>query len=90
MPLELDEIVIPEPKNKEIRVKIRSCGICHTDLDIIEGRLQSLLPVIPGHQVIGNVEKLGSGSSKFKTGDRVGIAWIFSACRTSLKGGLRT
>lgn len=80
MPLQSAEIAILEPGRKEIRIKITSCGICHTDIDEIEGRLKSILPVVPGHQVIGKVEKTGPAASRFNIGERVGIAWIYSAC----------
>ena len=79
-PLKLEEFTIPDPGQGEIRVKITTCGLCHTDLDIIEGRLESILPVIPGHQIVGKVDKLGKAAGKFHPGDRVGIAWINSAC----------
>jgi propanol-preferring alcohol dehydrogenase len=80
MPLELVEMPAPEPEAGEIRVKVSACGVCHTELDEIEGRLPPKLPVILGHEIIGRVEKPGAGANKFKTGDRVGIAWIHSAC----------
>jgi propanol-preferring alcohol dehydrogenase len=71
---------IPQPTTKEILVKISACGVCHTELDEIEGRLQAKLPIILGHEIVGKVESLGSGAAKFRVGDRVGIAWIYSAC----------
>jgi propanol-preferring alcohol dehydrogenase len=80
MPLELVEMPAPEPEAGEIRVKVSACGVCHTELDEIEGRLPPKLPIILGHEIIGRVEKPGAGANKFKTGDRVGIAWIHSAC----------
>jgi len=80
-PLLLSEIPIKEPQAGEISIKISCCGVCHTELDEIEGRLIApSYPIIPGHQVIGRVEKSGAGASRFKTGDRVGIAWIGGAC----------
>ena len=79
-PLVLEDIPLPKPGPKQVRVKISACGICHTELDEIEGRLQSRLPIIPGHEVVGKVESLGPEANKYKTGDRVGIAWINSAC----------
>ena len=79
-PLKLEDIPIPKPGPKQIRIKITTCGVCHTDLDEIEGRLKSILPVVPGHQIVGKVENLGTGAGKFQIGDRVGIAWINSAC----------
>jgi len=79
-PLVLENLPIPQPGPKQIRVKILTCGICHTELDEIEGRLQPRLPIILGHEVVGRVESPGSGAAKYKSGDRVGIAWINSAC----------
>jgi alcohol dehydrogenase, propanol-preferring len=79
-PLQLLNVPIPQPKNEEILVKVSVCGICHTELDEIEGRLLTKLPVILGHQIVGRVAGLGTGASRFKIGDRVGIAWINSAC----------
>jgi len=80
-PLELMELPIPVPGEKEILLKVSACGVCHTELDEIEGRtLPRQLPIVPGHQVIGRVEAVGSKVSVMKTGDRVGVAWIFSAC----------
>lgn len=79
-PLRLEDLPDPVPGPEEILVRISACGICHTELDEIEGRLQPMLPVIPGHQVIGRVVASGPGVERFRQGDRVGIAWIYSAC----------
>ncbi len=80
-PLELVNLPDPIPGAKEILVKVSSCGVCHTELDEIEGRTPPPhFPVVLGHQVVGRVEKTGNNASKFKIGDRVGIAWIYSAC----------
>jgi propanol-preferring alcohol dehydrogenase len=80
-PLDLVDVPIPVPKEHEILLKVSVCGVCHTELDEIEGRTPpSLFPIIPGHQVVGRVVKQGLGASRFRTGDRVGIAWIYSAC----------
>ncbi|MEW6456821.1 MAG: zinc-dependent alcohol dehydrogenase family protein [Acidobacteriota bacterium] len=80
-PLEIVEISEPVPENREIRVKISYCGICHTDLHIVKGDLPlKKIPVIPGHQIIGIVDKMGNGVKKFKEGDRVGIPWLNSTC----------
>jgi propanol-preferring alcohol dehydrogenase len=81
-PLELVELPIPQPRATEILVRISACGVCHTELDEIEGRLQPKLPIVLGHEIVGKVESLGSSVTKFKVGDRVGIAWIYSACGT--------
>jgi len=80
-PLELTNLPDPVPGEKEILVKVSACGVCHTELDEIEGRTPPpSFPVVLGHQVVGNVEKTGSKARAFKLGDRVGIAWIYSAC----------
>ena len=80
-PLTLEEIPNPEPKENEILVKVSACGVCHTELDEIEDRTPPpRLPVILGHQVVGIVSARGRGTSLYKIGDRVGIAWIYSAC----------
>lgn len=80
-PLELVDVPVPVPGEDEILVKVSACGVCHTELDEIEGRTPpSKLPVILGHQIIGRVEKIGSKANKFTIGERVGIAWIHSAC----------
>ncbi len=79
-PLQLVDLPAPAPGLKEIVVKVSACGICHTELDEIEGRLAPNLPIILGHEIVGRVEGLGSGAVKFAQRDRVGIAWIHSAC----------
>ncbi len=79
-PLQLVDLPTPTPGPKEILVKVSTCGICHTELDEIEGRLSPILPMILGHEIVGRVEASGSGATKFARGDRVGIAWIHSAC----------
>ena len=80
-PLVLRELPVPVPHENELLLKVSCCGVCHTELDEIEGRTQpARLPVIPGHQVVGRVDAIGSKVSTIKIGDRVGVAWIFSAC----------
>lgn len=80
-PLTLGDLPLPEPKENEIRVKVSVCGVCHTELDEIEGRTPPpRLPIVLGHQIIGRVEKPGPNASRFALGDRVGVAWIHSAC----------
>ncbi|TES93371.1 MAG: alcohol dehydrogenase [Desulfobacteraceae bacterium] len=80
-PLQLMDLPDPVPREKEILVKVSACGVCHTELDEIEGRTPPpQLPVVLGHQVVGTVTETGHRTDKFKTGDRVGIAWIYSAC----------
>jgi propanol-preferring alcohol dehydrogenase len=80
-PLILMDIPDPVPLANEILVKVSTCGVCHTELDEIEGRTPPPeLPIVLGHQAVGRVEAIGNGSGTFKIGDRVGIAWINSAC----------
>ena len=74
------DLPVPVPGPKEILVKVSVCGVCHTELDEIEGRLQPRLPVILGHEIVGRVEGAGPEARTFRQGDRVGIAWINSAC----------
>ncbi len=79
-PLELVDLPVPAPDAKQILLKVLACGVCHTELDQIEGRLPPKLPIIPGHQIIGTVERIGSDVTRFSPGRRVGVAWINSAC----------
>ena len=80
-PLTLQDIPIPKPQKGEVLIKVSACGVCHTELDEIEGRTPpSQFPMVLGHQVVGRVEKTGSRLHKMKTGQRVGVAWIFSSC----------
>lgn len=82
-PLELIDLPTPQPGRNEIRVRVRACGICRTDLHVVEGELPPHRPhIVPGHQVAGEVDALGLGASRFKPGDRVGIAWLRFTCGT--------
>ena len=79
-PLDLVELPVPEPGAGEIRIRVAACGVCHTELDEIEGRTAPpRLPVVPGHEVVGRVDKLGAGAARFRIGDRVGVGWIHSS-----------
>lgn len=76
-PLRLVELPDPEPGDGEIRVRVSVCGICRTDLHVIEGDLPPVkLPIVPGHQVVGVVDQVGRGCRRFAVGARVGIAWL--------------
>jgi len=80
-PLELAEIPAPQPGPEDILIKVKVCGVCHTDLHTVEGELPEVkLPVVPGHQVVGVVENAGQGARRFKKGERVGAAWLHYAC----------
>ena len=82
-PLELVELPDPVPAGEEILVRVLACGVCHTELDEIEGRTPPPhLPVVLGHEVVGRVEATGNRANSFRIGDRVGIGWIYSACGT--------
>ena len=77
-PLEYGEVVTPQPRSGEVLVRVRACGVCRTDLHVIEGELPSRKsPVIPGHQVVGVIEKRGEGAQRFAAGARVGVAWLY-------------
>ena len=81
-PLRLvDNYLDPEPKNKQIRIKMKYCGICRTDIHIAEGDIPlHKKPVILGHEIVGTVDKLGEDSERFKIGDRVGVTWLYKSC----------
>lgn len=82
-PLQLMDLPDPVPTGDEILVQITVCGVCHTELDIIEGRTPPpRLPLILGHQVVGRVRGYGDKATSFKIDDQVGVAWIHSACGT--------
>jgi propanol-preferring alcohol dehydrogenase len=77
-PLQLVEVAKPVAAEDEILIRVAACGVCHTELDEIEGRTPPPeLPVIPGHEVVGYVEEVGRAAGKYKAGDRVGVGWIF-------------
>ncbi len=76
-PLVLSDIPRPQPGPGEILVQVRVCGVCHTDLHVIEGELlDPALPLIPGHQIVGTVSANGEGATRFHPGERVGIPWL--------------
>lgn len=80
-PLELADVNVPEPGEGELLLKVSACGVCRTDLHVVEGELPSRKsPIIPGHQVVGRVAALGAGAEGFKEGDRVGLAWLNETC----------
>jgi alcohol dehydrogenase, propanol-preferring len=80
-PLEATDVPMPTGGRGDLVVRVSVCGVCRTDLDLVEGRLVApRYPVIPGHQVIGRVAQAGADVAELREGDRVGIAWINSAC----------
>ena len=79
-PLEVVDMIRPEPGRGEILIEVAVCGVCHTELDEIEGRTKPpRLPVVPGHEIVGRVAALGVGSKRHEIGDRVGVGWIYSS-----------
>ena len=84
-PLRLEDLDPPAPAAGEILVEVRACAICRTDLHVVEGELPPLRsPVVPGHQVVGRVAARGAGATRFREGDRVGIAWLRHTCGACL------
>jgi propanol-preferring alcohol dehydrogenase len=80
-PLQLVELPDPAPRENEILIRITACGVCHTELDEIEGRLPpAQLPIVLGHQIVGHVVDVGVFVTRFHGGERVGVAWIHAAC----------
>jgi propanol-preferring alcohol dehydrogenase len=80
-PLELADLPLPQPGRGEIRLTVRACGLCHTDLHTVEGDLAlPKLPVVPGHQIVGMVEARGKGANRFAPGQRVGVPWLYRTC----------
>jgi propanol-preferring alcohol dehydrogenase len=80
-PLHLQEREVPKPGPGQVLIKNHVCGICRTDLHVVEGDLDlKTLPIIPGHQVVGEIKACGSGITDFKPGDRVGVAWLQATC----------
>jgi len=80
-PLVLSEIPTPEPQGDQVLVRVHACGVCRTDLHVVEGELPPRKsPVIPGHQVVGTIERMGDRARGFHAGDRVGIPWLHQTC----------
>ena len=80
-PLRFTEVATPKPGPNDVLVRVRACGVCRTDLHVVEGDLpQRLAGVTPGHQVVGEIAELGSAVDEFKVGERVGIAWLRRTC----------
>jgi propanol-preferring alcohol dehydrogenase len=80
-PLRLADIPIPNPNPEQVLLRVRACGVCRTDLHVVDGELtHPKLPLVLGHQIVGIVEKIGAKVTKFKQGDRVGVPWLGSTC----------
>lgn len=79
--LKYTKVEKPHPRQNEILIKVSACGICRTDLHVLDGELHNpKLPLIPGHQIVGTIEKLGSKVTSFKIGQRIGVPWLGSSC----------
>lgn len=80
-PLVAAEIEKPQPGPGQVRLKVLTCGVCHTDLHIVEGDLSlPRLPTVPGHQIVGRVDAIGDGVSQHQAGDRLGVPWLYQTC----------
>ena len=80
-PLVSVDLAAPEPAPGQVRLQVRACGVCHTDLHLVEGEIPTpKLPVVPGHQIVGRVDALGEGVTRFVVGDRAGVPWLYSTC----------
>lgn len=89
-PLRLVEMPVPQPGEGQVLLRVRACGVCHTDLHIVDGELSHpKLPLILGHQIVGEAVKMGEGASRFKLGQRLGVPWLGysdGTCRFCRKG----
>ena len=79
-PLKIKEFELPELKENEVLIKVNACGVCRTDLHVVEGELGEINNIVPGHEVVGTIEKVGKEVNTQKIGNRVGVAWLYSSC----------
>src|SRR5579863_6857382 len=80
-PLKLVERPDPKPADGEVRVRVAACGVCRTDLHVVDGELpKPKLPIVPGHEIVGRVDAVGDGVSGFTLGERVGVPWLGATC----------
>jgi len=79
-PLRMIEREIPHPAAGQLRIAITACGVCRTDLHVADGDIHGMLPVVPGHEIVGRVDALGEGVSGFAPGERVGVPWLGHTC----------
>jgi len=80
-PLRRHDVPTPEPGPGQVRLRVRACGVCRTDLHIVDGELTApKLPLIPGHEIVGVVEQAGAGAARFRAGERVGVPWLGWTC----------
>ena len=80
-PLRYREIPVPQPAQEQVLLRVHACGVCHTDLHIVDQELPDpKLPLIMGHEIVGTVVRTGQSVDKFKVGDRVGVPWLGHTC----------
>ena len=80
-PLHIADVLVPEPEAEQILIRVRACGVCRTDLHVVDGELRDpKLPLIPGHQIVGEVVETGERVERFAPGDRVGVPWLGRTC----------
>src|SRR5881409_2678110 len=80
-PLVAKDIPAPHPGPGEVRIRVGACGVCRTDLHVVDGELPNpKLPIIPGHEIVGTDEERGFGAERFAIGERVGVPWLASTC----------
>ncbi len=80
-PLGYTDVPIPQPDSHQVLIQVHACGLCRTDLHILDGELnQPKLPLIPGHQIVGRIVELGKEVRDFKVGDRIGVPWLGGSC----------
>src|ERR1700674_4962861 len=80
--LEPADLEAPRPAPGQVIIDIEACGVCRTDLHIVEGEVAAALPIVPGHQAAGRIAEIGKGVGAFAVGDAVGVGWLFSTCGT--------
>src|SRR6188472_3896061 len=80
-PLRLEDVLEPEPGPGQVKLRVRACGVCRTDLHVVDGDLaEPKLPLVPGHQIVGEMIGAGEGSDRYELGDRVGVPWLGWTC----------
>lgn len=79
-PLKIKEFELPELRENEVLIKVNACGVCRTDLHVVEGELGEIKNIVPGHEVVGTIEKVDKEVSAQKIGKKVGVAWLYSSC----------
>src|ERR687887_1014217 len=80
-PLRPRDLPEPEPGPGEVRIRVAACAVCRTDLHVVDGELaHPALPLVPGHEIVGRVDRLGPGVDRFAPGDRVGVPWLGRTC----------